>query len=77
MTIEEYIVSCRNKVMKDYKETQIRAKEILNKKELCIEEKLDCTMDMGKCIGKVELLTELTRFLLRLELEKMEVKRND
>lgn len=77
MTIEEYLVSCRNKVMKDYKETQIRAKEILNKKELCIEEKLDCTMDMGKCIGKVELLTELTRFLLRLELEKMEVKNND
>lgn len=77
MTIEEYLVSCRNKVMKDYMETQIRAKEILNKKELCIEEKLDCTMDMGKCIGKVELLTELTRFLLRLELEKMEVKNND
>lgn len=77
MTIEEYIVSCRNRIMKDYKETQIRAKEILNKKELCIEEKLNCTMDMGKCIGKVELLTELTRFLLRLELENMEVKRND
>lgn len=77
MTIEEYIVSCRNKIMKDYEETQARAKEILNKKELCIEEKLDCTMDMGKCIGKVELLTELTRFLLRLELENMEVKRND
>lgn len=75
MTIEEYLVNCRNKIMKDYKETQARAKEILNKKELCIEEKLDCTMDMGKCIGKVELLTELTRFLLRVELEKMEVKK--
>lgn len=77
MTIEEFIIDYKDKVIKEFEETKAKGRNIATKKSASIDEMLDNAYEMGASIGKIDFLNDLTKFILKNNFEKMEVKRND
>lgn len=75
MTIEEFIVDYRNKLVKKFEEVKTQANKITAKKSPTIEEMLNNSYKMGVVMGKIDVLNDFTNFVLKSNLEKVEVKK--
>ena len=75
--IEEFIAKYKNKLQKDFEDIKAKGKKIADKQSPSVDEMLDNSYEMGYCMGEIDMLNDLTMFLIKQTLAKSEMSQKN